>query len=74
MAENQVFEYSLSSGEKEQVLRMKVTKEYLIFIIEYQTGQIFTAYVTNYWTHFADHWSCYRRVFRYKRLMSKVNN
>ena len=45
MAENQVFEYSLSSGEKEQVLRMKVTKEYLIFIIEYQTGQIFTAYV-----------------------------
>ena len=45
MQENQVFEYSLSSDQYEQVLRMKMSNTYIILSIEYQNGKLYTAYV-----------------------------
>ena len=45
MQENQVFEYSLSSGQNEQVLKMKMSKTHIILSVEYNNGKLFTAYV-----------------------------
>ena len=47
MLENQVFEYSLSSGQNEQVLKMKMSKTHIILSVEYHNGKLFTAYVNS---------------------------
>ena len=45
MSENQVFEYSLFTGQNEITLKMKTYDKYIVLIIEYKNGKIFTAYV-----------------------------
>ena len=47
MGDNEVYEYSLNSGQNEQILRMKNTNKGIIFSIESQNGQRYSALITS---------------------------
>ena len=46
MGEHEVYEYSLNSGQNEQILKMTTLGKYICFILENKNEQKFTAYVT----------------------------
>jgi hypothetical protein len=46
MGEHEVYEYSLNSGQNEQILKMTTFDKYICFILENKNEQKFTAYVT----------------------------
>ena len=46
MGEHEVYEYSLNSGQNEQILKMTTLGEHICFILENKNEQKFTAYVT----------------------------
>ena len=47
MGDNEVFEYSLNSEQNEQILRMKNTDKGIIFSIDFQGGQRYSALITS---------------------------